>query len=300
MLTLKNGRYEQMQEWTDTAYGREAAFWDTHDCKEVVVKEFTTLRYPASTMTSDGRVLAPLLRAKDRVDHISARMKRIYARVNGLAGLGAHVAAPTDFFRDDLYLYEVTDVIDKENWRGCEVHEHLTAEQVDKLILDLAHALQMLHAAGILYGDVKPESICIAKDGHGGYTGMLSNFSGCVMMDNVPASDEIVCTPEYMSPELGVYRQLEGEEPPLPLEAASDVFSLGLVYHEYISGEFPKFSEEYSQLYAALVQGEPIELSKKLDPARRKLIGCMLTAEPGERMQTCADVADEIVRMHCG
>lgn len=292
--TLKNGRYEQKTEWKDTPNGRVARFVDTHSRKEVFVKEFNKLRYPASTTTPDGRVLAPLVHAQERVDRFCEKTKAINAKINELAHTGGDVVVTTDFFRDDLFIYKVTDLIALEDWKGTEVHNHLSVEQIDTLMLRLSNALQALHTAGVLHCDLKPDNIFIVKDRDGFYVGMLSDFDDSFMIANVPHSEDIVCTPEYMSPELGVYKQLEGDEPPLPLDTASDVFALGLIYHEYISGEFPNFDEEYSQLYAALVQGKPIRLSKNLDPAHRLLVYRMMIAEPGDRIQTCADVSREI------
>lgn len=295
--TLKNGRYEQRTEWKDASNGRVARFWDTNTHKEVFVKEFFKLRYPAQTTTPDGRVLPSLVRAEKRVDRFCEKTRAINAKINEIAHAGGDVVVTTDFFREGLYIYKVSELIPLEDWAGVEVRDHLSVEQIDTLMQRLANALQTLHSAGVLHCDLKPENIFIVKDRDGFYVGMLSDFDDSFMMDNVPHSDDIVCTLAYMSPELGHYKSMEADTPELPLGTASDVFALGLIYHEYLAGEFPSFDEDYSQLFAALLQGEPLELSKNLDPAHRMLLYRMMVTLPYDRIQTCADVSREIANI---
>ena len=292
--TLKNGRYEQKTAWKDTTNGKVAMFFDTHTRKEVFVKEFSKTRYPSDTVTPDGRVLDSLVAAQERVERFVAKTKLINGKINEIAHAGGDVVVTGDFFRDGLHIYKVSDLIKLEDWTGAEVHEHLTAEQIDTLMLRLSNALQTLHSAGVLHCDLKPENIFIVKDRDGFYVGMLSDFDDSFLMTDVPHSNDIFCTPEYMSPELGFYKLQETDTPMLPLGAASDVFSLGLIYHEYLTGEFPEFSDEYKQLYAALLDGEPVRLSKKLDPAHRLLLYRMMITLPYDRLQSCADVSREI------
>lgn len=294
MERLKNGRYEQKVEWQSTPNGNVAKFWDSNTRKEVFVKEFMKLRYPETTQTKDGKVLPSLVEAKERVDRFCRKTDEINDKIKDIARAGGDVVVNTDFFRDGLRIYKVTDLINLEDWAGSEVKDHLSVEQIDTLMQRLSNALMTLHSADVLHCDLKPENIFIVKDRDGMYVGMLSDFDDSFLMSKVPDSDEIVCTPEYMSPELGYYKLLGGNTPELPLDAASDVFALGLIYHEYLTGEFPEFSDDYSQLFAALLEGEPLKLSSKLDPAHRLLIYRMMTTMPYDRLQSCAEVSREI------
>lgn len=298
MMVLKNGRYEQKTPWSETTpNGKVAKFWDTNTRKEVFIKEFPKKRYvkDEDLRDRDGRILQPLVDANKRVDAFCQKMRLINEKVNHIAAANGDVVITTDFFREGVSNYKVSELIKLEKWAGSEVKDHLSMEQIDTLMQRLSMALVTLHNANVLHCDLKPDNIFIVKDPDGEYVGMLSDFDDSFLMDAIPGGYDVVCTPEYASPELGYHKDCEEDEPAIPLYEASDVFALGLIYHEYLTGEFPKFDEnEYSQLYAALLQGEPLKVSPKLTPAHRLLMCRMLTTLPYDRLQNCSEVVEEI------
>lgn len=291
---IKDGRYERRSEWQLTTNGRVAEFYDHSKGKRVFIKEFIKLRYPASTRDTSGAELPTLAAAAERADRFFNRTVQINGKVRQIAHEGGDLVVTTDFFTEGLCIYKVTELVEMVEWSEGDVSRHLKVEDVDVLMLRLAGALQTLHEADVLHCDLKPENVFIVRTREGDHVGKLSDFDDSFLMSSVPGSKDIVCTPEYMSPELGCYKILGGDEPEMPLGPASDVFSLGLIYHEYLTGEAPAFSDDYEQIFAALLDNQPLHLSSKLDPAHRLLLHKMLVTLPYDRMKSCGEVKKEI------
>ena len=195
--TLKNGRYEQRTEWKDASNGRVARFWDTNTHKEVFVKEFFKLRYPAQTTTPEGRVLAPLMRAKERVDRFCDKTRAINAKINEIAHAGGDVVVTTDFFREGLYIYKVSELIPLEDWAGVEVRDHLSMEQIDTLMQRLANALQTLQSAGVLHCDLKPENILLWESHYRTFTYNRRIPSSSSQVNRQACQQESFSTPSF-------------------------------------------------------------------------------------------------------
>lgn len=304
MITLKNGRYIQKQPWKSATNGDVAKFYDTVENREVFIKEYRDLRYPASTTDSSGKPLASLVDASRRVDEYIHKTEEINSVIKSVAHQGGDVVVTLDFFREDIHIYKVSELIPLKDWKGSDVKKHLSEDQIDLMMLREMRALQALHQAGVLHCDLKPDNIFIIEQ-DGTYVGMISDFDDSILMNGNIDAESIVCTQEYMSPEIcagklmgaDVFEEFSAKH----LGTPSDIFMMGLIYHEYLTGSLPEFDEnEYEQYAPALLAGEPLNLSESLSPAHRMLIGQMLAVLPEMRMQTCSDVARAIqqIRQH--
>lgn len=103
------------------------------------------------------------------------------------------------------------------------------------LVIDVAQkicaALEHIHARGMVHRDIKPENVIIGPDGRL----RIIDFGLAIRAaehsaERLTASGSVVGTPEYLSPE-----QVFGR----PVDASSDVFALGLVLYEMLTGELP-------------------------------------------------------------
>jgi serine/threonine-protein kinase len=146
---------------------------------------------------------------------------------------------------------------------------------------DLASALACAHRAGIVHGDVKPSNIRVTEDDKV----KLVDFGVARFASQISGSDRVLGTPAYLSPEQIEARKQDGR---------SDLFSLGVVLYEMITGVRPFAGDSLGEVCAQILTTNPIPPSK-LDPAvpaafDRILARC-LAKNPDERYQSGHDLA---------
>ena len=150
-------------------------------------------------------------------------------------------------------------------------------ETIEAVIIaeQIASALTAAHAAGIVHRDVKPENIMLRSDG----LVKVVDFGLAKLTEQraagpddetrqlIKTSDGVIMgTAAYMSPE-----QARG----LPVDARSDIFSLGVVIYEMVSGRRPFAGETNSDLLVAILKTEPPPLSRfSSDSASRTRSHC--------------------------
>lgn len=156
----------------------------------------------------------------------------------------------------------------------------------------IAEALQMIHAHGVIHRDIKPDNILVTNEGRA----KIADF-GIARFDQSQLTTiaQIVGSPAYMAPEL-----LEGE----PADARSDIFSLGVVLYAAISGHRPFQGNTTATVCFKLVNRDPVPVSSwsvELPPELDKLLGRALAKNPAERFQTASEVAQalRLVREAC-
>src|SRR5882762_7073457 len=155
-----------------------------------------------------------------------------------------------------------------ETLRGRLDKENLTVSTTLDITLQIASALSAAHEAGIIHRDIKPENLMIREDG---YVKVLD--FGLAKLSEPPAvaggfdADEeaatrmqlqtqagiIMGTVAYMSPE-----QARGR----PVDARTDIFSLGVVLYEMLCGHQPFTGETINHKIVAILEKEPLPISQ--------------------------------------
>lgn len=123
---------------------------------------------------------------------------------------------------------------------------------------DLAGALSRAHKAGILHGDVKPANILVTEEGNV----KLGDFGIARFATQVSGSGRLMGTPAYLSPE-----QILGE----PQNTRSDLFSLGIVLYQMVTGAPPFDGSSVSAVCAQILSADPMPPSQR-NPALPKEI----------------------------
>ena len=146
---------------------------------------------------------------------------------------------------------------------------------------DIASALSYAHRAGIIHGDVKPGNIRVTEEDKV----KLVDFGVARFASQVSGSDRVLGTPAYLSPE-----QIEGRTQ----DGRSDLFSLGIVLYEMITGIRPFAGNSLGEVCAQILTVNPIPPSK-LNPAipvaLDRIIARCLARNPADRYQSGNDLA---------
>jgi alpha-tubulin suppressor-like RCC1 family protein/tRNA A-37 threonylcarbamoyl transferase component Bud32 len=161
-----------------------------------------------------------------------------------------------------------------------------TFERADRVIRDVASALAHAHQRGIVHRDVKPENIFIdERTGHA----LLSDFGVARSLDTdsqLTATGTAIGTPAYMSPE-----QIDGTE----LDGRSDLYSLGLVGWEMLTGHRPWEGEGlYSVIFKQKREElQPVDELRPDTPNRLiYLIEGAMRKNPAERWSSAAELVE--------
>jgi serine/threonine-protein kinase len=158
---------------------------------------------------------------------------------------------------------------------------------VAQLLEKVARAVDFLHRRGILHRDLKPSNILLASP-HG-QEPLVCDFGLAGRLDEAcPEARQVVGTPAYMAPE-----QMAGR----PLTPAADIWSLGAVLHELLTGR-PPFVDAAGHLGAGQKEtGEP-SFSPGLHPGAAELLARIglrcLKCDPAARYGTAADLAEDL------
>ncbi len=166
---------------------------------------------------------------------------------------------------------------------------------------DLAYALAAAAEKGVFHSDVKPANILLTRDGKA----MLADFNVSLRQEsNDGESPQVGGTLLYMSPEqLGI---LTGSETGIRLDERSDIYSLGLVLFEALTGSWPFLEGNVAadpviasgQLQASRLSSS-IEFpagNKWLTPGLKSIVEKCLSPQPDDRYQSADELAEDLDR----
>lgn len=157
-----------------------------------------------------------------------SREARALARLNH-----PNIVAVYDFGEADGLYYLVMEFVDGLNMRQIEQAGKLSPREALRLVPAICDALQYAHDHGIVHRDIKPGNILVDPEGRV----KIADFGLAKLLGRVPhgrwltASQTIMGTPNYMAP--------ERIERPQEVDHRADIYSLGVVLYEMLTGELP-------------------------------------------------------------
>ena len=166
----------------------------------------------------------------------------------------------------------------------------LSVERAANILRQAAGALTAAHSVGVIHRDIKPDNIIIAEYDGSDWVEVVDFGVAKILEDvnrrtSLTGANIIVGTPRYMSPE-----QCEEK----PVDARSDIYSLGIVLYEMLSGEAPFKGDSSTRLLVAHAQEPPEPLRNKrpdLSPELEAVVMSALEKDPSRRPQEASEFA---------
>ena len=157
-----------------------------------------------------------------------AREARALARLNHPGIVAVH-----DFGQVDGLFYFVMEYVDGANVRRLMQSGGLPPKEALAIVPQICDALQFAHDEGIVHRDIKPENLLVDKKGRVKIADFgLAKLLGIAAEDfNLTGTRQVMGTPHYMAPE-----QIEK---PLTVDHRTDIYALGVVFYEMLTGELP-------------------------------------------------------------
>ncbi|MGB9431163.1 MAG: PEGA domain-containing protein, partial [Candidatus Acidiferrum sp.] len=147
-------------------------------------------------------------------------------------------------------------------------------------------ALQFAHERNIVHRDIKPANLMLTADD----TVKVTDFGTAKILQfgTVQQTTHVMGTPSYMSPE-----QVKGR----PVDGRTDIFSLGVVLYEMLTGEKPFPGQSITTVIYKIVNEEPIpprQLNPSVHPGLNDIVMRALAKEPETRYQSCREMLEDL------
>src|SRR5579862_5505459 len=185
-------------------------------------------RQPALDRIVALKILPPQVATGSNFVERFNREARALAKLNH-----PNIVAVYEFGQAGGLSYFIMEYVDGANLRELERTGKLSPREALQIVPQICEALQFAHDEGIVHRDVKPENILLDRKGRV----KIADFSLAKLLGLTPAdfrltaTNQVMGTPHYMAPE-----QIDR---PLEVDHRADIYSLGVVFYEMLTGELP-------------------------------------------------------------
>ena len=228
--------------------------------------------------------IAPHLRANPRFRERFLHEAECASRLNE-----PHIAGIYDVVEqgDDTFL--VMEYVEGQTLRQ-RLTRPLPFPEFLSIAAECSLALAAAHEKRVVHGDIKPDNIMLTPSGHVkildfGVARVLPRQDNTSTLDDTSAgTGRRGGTLAYMAPEIILDKEPDGR---------ADIFSLGVVFYEAVSGTHPFRSGNFLETCERIVRETPLPLSRqnhRVPPALDRIVSKMLAKDPGDRYATASDL----------
>ncbi len=164
----------------------------------------------------------------------------------------------------------------------------LSVENALKVIHQTALGLATAHDKGVIHRDIKPGNLMLTPRGNVKIADFGIALATQDFSQKLTSTGEFVGTPGYLSPEICIGKTVDQR---------SDIFSLGVVLFEMMTGRVPFTEESPLGLMLEVVKAEfpdIRELNSEVDPQAAEILSRMVAKEPADRYQNCHELAEAL------
>jgi hypothetical protein len=191
-----------------------------------------------------------------------------------------------DAGEEDGLLYITMELIEGPSLQALiEAKQTFPLPRVLKLIEQACSALDFAHQHNIIHRDIKPANLMLTPDD----TLKITDFGTAkILQYGAMQTAQIIGTPSYMSPE-----QIKGR----PVDGRSDIFSLGVVLYELVTGQKPFPGDSVTTVIYKIVNENPVppqQLDSSIHPGLSAVIAKALAKPVEQRFQTCREFIEAL------
>jgi serine/threonine-protein kinase len=192
------------------------------------------------------------------------------------------IANVFDYGEEEGSAYLVMELVPGQPLSSIIEHEQvLSPDRTLSIMAQTARALSVAHAQGLVHRDVKPGNLLITPDGRV----KVTDFGIARLADQVPLTQtgQVMGTAQYLAPEQATGQTATG---------ASDIYSLGVIGYECLTGHRPFSGESQIAIALAQVNDAPPPLPESLPKPVRALLMSMLAKDPKNRPANAIKLAE--------
>ena len=185
-------------------------------------------------------------------------------------------------------LFLTMELVEGESLRARMARSRIEVDEVVRVLSEVLHGLEVLHALGIVHRDVKPANVLLAEDG----SVKLADFGLALHLEGdesrATETGGLVGTVEYLSPEQALGRELDQR---------SDLYSAGVMLYEMLTGALPFHRDSpIATALARLTEAAPDPRAARPEaPAwLAAVLARLLEADPARRYATAAEVLRDL------
>jgi eukaryotic-like serine/threonine-protein kinase len=205
------------------------------------------------------------------------------------AGLLTHpnIVVVYDAGEEDGLYYITMELVEGKSVQALLDDGHaFPLPRVLRIMEQACSALQFAHERNVVHRDIKPANIMLTADD----TVKVTDFGTAKILQfgTVQQTTHVMGTPSYMSPEQVKGRAVDGR---------SDIFSLGVMLYEMITGEKPFPGQSITTVIYKIVNEEPVpprNINPSIHPGISAAVMKALAKEPHERYQTCRELLEDL------
>lgn len=225
---------------------------------------------------------------KDQMTGDAAFIRRFEREAQSAAALShPHIVNIYDVGEEEGIHFMVMEYVDGKNLKEyIREKGKLAAPEAIKITRQIAEALEQAHQAGVIHRDIKPQNILFSRDGKV----KVADFGIAIAGDGVTVTvgNTIIGSVQYISPE-----QARGEVAGAP----SDLYSLGIVLYEMVTGKVPFTAESPVALAMKHIQEQiaPPKLEvETLPDALNEVIMKLVEKDAAQRYNTAAELLEDL------
>jgi|GEM_PF-6096196 len=249
--------------WTPPPVGELAARFPELEIVRLIGRGGMGAVYEARQKNLDRVVAMKILPSEMGQD--AAFAERFAREAHAMARLNhPHIVTIHEFGERSGWYFLLMEFVDGVSLRGLLDSGHVSPKEALTIVPQICEALQYAHDCGIVHRDIKPENILLNKQGQVKIADFgLAKLIGRAAPAMGGTNEKVMGTPQYMAPEQTSH--------PADVDHRADIYSLGVVFYQMLTGELPrgKFEPPSHKVVIDVRLDEVVLRAMEKEPERR-------------------------------